>query len=242
MTERRWQSLRLRPSCVAVLFELPHPIWARWIPFLPWLLHDGLSFFGPVCVGLDEKPAGRGLDYFKLYWLRRHSRTNEARAAYVPWLRVVLMQPFGRQADSGGRRHRQVWSTRLAGTACADRGQAFGGYRARAHGRFDRLNLASSSKLNRQPSFRNDPPPSLFLLPDRRKILEVHRGDLCARQRWFGDPSSPCGCFFDHSSRGQQESKTGFVALAATRRKERSRSQWERRYRLYNRWLIEERR
>src|ERR1700761_7747522 len=82
------------------------------------------------------------------------------------------------------------------------------------------------------------PLPSLFLPPNRREVLEVHRGDLCARQRWFGDPSSPCGCFFDHSSRGPQESKTGFVALAATRRKKGSRSQWERGYRLYNRWLI----
>jgi len=86
-------------------------------------------------------------------------------------------------------------------------------------------------------SCRNDPPPSLFLPPNRSEILEVHRGDLCARQRWFGDPSSPCGCFFDHSSRGPQESKTGLVALAATRSKTRSRSKCERGNRIYNRWL-----
>jgi hypothetical protein len=70
-----------------------------------------------------------------------------------------------------------------------------------------------------------------------RKTLEVHGRDLCAHQRWFGDPSSPCGCFFDHSSRGPQESETDLVALAAPRSKTRSRSKCERGNRLYNRWL-----
>jgi hypothetical protein len=81
----------LRQSCAAVLFELPHPIWALWISLFPRLLHDGLSFFGPVPVGLDEKPARRVLDDFKLYWLRKHNRTNEAGAAHVPRLFILTV-------------------------------------------------------------------------------------------------------------------------------------------------------
>jgi hypothetical protein len=100
MTGQRWRSLRLRRLCAAVLFELPHPVWALWIPFFPRLLHDGLSFFCPVRVGLDEKPAGRVLDDLKLYWPRRHSKTNEAGAAYVPCL---LIPTISRDGSKGGR-------------------------------------------------------------------------------------------------------------------------------------------
>src|ERR1700744_1916148 len=111
MTGRGWRSLRLRRVCAAGLFELPHPVWPFWIPFFPRLLHDGLSFFCPVRVGLDEKPAGRVLDYLKLYWPRRHSKTNEAGAAYVPCL---LIPTISRDGSEGGRRGASSpgWSTR----------------------------------------------------------------------------------------------------------------------------------
>ena len=128
MTGQRWRSLRLWWSCVAVLFELPHPLRAFWIPLFPRLLHDGLSFFCPVRVGLDEKPTGRVLDDLKLYWLRRHDKTNEAGAAYVPCLLILTVS---RDGSKGGRSREAslqagVRDIPLAATAWPDRGQGSG--------------------------------------------------------------------------------------------------------------------
>jgi hypothetical protein len=72
----------LLKAFLSAFIEIPMPIWARWVAFLPGQPHDGFTFLAAIGENFQDEAFIPFLDYFYLDRLHRHKGRTPLRLRY----------------------------------------------------------------------------------------------------------------------------------------------------------------